>query len=248
MSLLLRISFFYSMTALSLAASDSLAESSFQTGNKAYENADYEAAKTRFKAALEIDESPATRHNLGLTYLQLNQPAQAIWQLERALLLNPSNLDYREKRNLIREQLGLAELKKKWYFRVSQLVPVQIWWISASISFWVLLAALILPCLLEKKSANHNRLLTLSGSLCMLIFSLTAIRLNFEDYRTGILIHQETIPLNAAPATVAPESGFARPGEHARILDQYNHFYQIKTEGSATGWVSKDHFRPLVDR
>lgn len=249
MSLLLRIYILLSVTALTLTAADSADGSylsHFQAGNEAYEKADYETAKTEFTTALKIDETPAARQNLGLTYFQLDQPAQAIWQLERALLLDPFNWDYREKRNLIRKQLGLPENPTTWYFLFSQFFPIQVWLIIATVSFWLLLAASILPVLFGRKVNSRNRLLNLF-SLLILILSLTAIWLNAKTLRTGILIAEKTIPLNAAPATTTPESGFARPGERARVLNQHNDFYQIKTESSATGWISEDNFRLLVD-
>ena len=48
MSLLLRISFFFTAFALALSANGSAAETHFQTGIKAYENGDYGTAETAF--------------------------------------------------------------------------------------------------------------------------------------------------------------------------------------------------------
>ena len=61
------------------------------------------------------------------------------------------------------------------------------------------------------------------------------------------MLSSENTVLHAAPATAAPEGGFARSGERVRVLDQHNNFYQIETEGAATGWISKDNFRLLVE-
>ena len=116
---------------------------SFQAGIEAYEQGAYETAKTEFSKTLETNETAAARHNLALTELQIKNPAEAVWQLERALLLNPSNSEYRNKLNLVRQQLGLATTSPKWYFRFTRLAAPPAWMIIASLSFWLLLALLM---------------------------------------------------------------------------------------------------------
>lgn len=231
-------------SAGAIASTTENAPTSFQAGIEAYEKGDYPVAQSKFSAILETEETPAARHNLGLTYFQLDQPAQAVWQLERALLLDPFNRDYREKRDFAREQLGLTGNPTKGYYRFSQLLATEVWFIFASISFWLLIAAIILPALNQKTGDSRIRLLRFL-SLLILAFSLTALAFNRRILQTGTVLAEETTSLHAAPASAAPESGFARPGERARVLDRHNDFYQIKTEGSATGWISKDAFRPF---
>lgn len=246
MSLLPRISFFFITFALVLSANGSTAGTHFQTGIKAYENGDYGTAETAFTMAVETDETPAARHNLGLTYLQLDQPAQAVWQLERALLLDPFNRSYREKLTLLRNQLGLSPGAPKWYIQFSRILAFKAWVMVATLSFWLLLALLILPRVNQKKASHRIKLLSLLSAL-ILTLSLTAIQLNLKTLNSGTVLSKETTALHAAPATAAPESGFARPGERAHVIDRHNDFYKIKTEGSATGWLSKTDFHPLAD-
>ena len=246
MSLLPRISFFFTAFALVLSANGSIAEHHFQTGIKVYEKSDYETAETEFTMALKADETPAVRHNLGLTYLQLDQPAKAVWQLERALLLDPFNRSYRKKLNLIRNQLGLSPVTPKWSIQFSRIVAFKVWVIFATLSFWLLLALLILPGLNHKKASSRIKLLSLLSAL-ILALSLTVIWLNLKTLKSGTVLSEETTALHAAPATAAPESGFARPGERAHIIDRHNDFYKIKTEGSATGWLSGTDFYPLAE-
>lgn len=218
----------------------------FEAAIEAHEQGDYAAAKTKFLAALEINETAAARHNLGLTELQLDHPAEAVWQLERGLILDPFNRDYRNKLSLVRKQLGLTASTQEWHLLFSQIVSLNVWTIVATISFWLLLAAWILPKLSGKKASTRIHLIRLFNSLA-LVLSLTAIWLNLKDLKTGIVLAEETTALHAAPATAAPEIGFARPGERAHVLDQHNDFYQVKTEGSATGWISNNDFRLVHD-
>ncbi len=246
MSLSLRLSLFYGVVALAFTANGLTAENPFQSGIEAYEQGDYKTAKTEFTLAVNTNETPAARHNLGLALFQLDKPAQAVWQLERALILNPFNKDYRKKRNLVREQLGLTGDPTEWYDSLSQLVSISAWLMIATVSLWLLVGVFILPVLNDKSAGIRVQLLR-CFSLLTLTLSLIAIGLNLQTHKTGIILSEETASLHAAPANAAPESGFARPGERAHVLDQHNNFYKIKTEGSATGWISEDDFRLLVE-
>lgn len=246
MSVKLRILFCYLAATVAIFALSDDSEKSFRSGIEAYEGGKYELATTKFNDALKINETAAARHNLGLTYFQMDRPAEAIWQLERALLLAPFNKNYREKLNATREQLGLMPITQKWYNVASQLLTPRNWMIIAVASFWLFLAAWILPRLggfKKRPSVQFARLI----SLLVFALSLSALWLNSRMLQFGAILSDEATSLHAAPATAAPETGLVRPGERGRIIDQYNDFYQIESEGLTIGWISKDVFRPLVD-
>ena len=246
MSSSFRILALYSLTAIAVFAATSETEPPFQSGIEAYQNTEYKTAKAQFTAALELDETAAARHNLGLAYFQLGAPAEAVWQLERAHLLEPFNAGYRYKLEAVRQELGLFAGSAKWYVLASAALATKTWVIIATISFWLLLAVFILPRISDTKPSLGIKTLRVI-SMAALTLSIPSLWLNLRLLQTGTIITDEASSLHAAPASAAPESGTARPGERARILDQYNHFYEIETEGQATGWISKDAFRPLAD-
>ena len=236
----------YSLTAIAAFAANGEPASPFQSGIEAYQDAEYETAKTQFNAALELAETAAARHNLGLAHFQLSAPAEAVWQLERAQLLEPFNAGYRYKLEAVRQELGLFAGSAKWYTLASAALPTKTWLILATVSFWLLLAVLILPRLSDTKVSIGLKTLRVI-SIAALILSIPSLWINQRLLQTGTIITDQATSLHAAPASAAPQSGTARPGERARILDQYKHFYEIKTEGQATGWISKDAFRPLAN-
>ena len=243
MSSLLRITLLYLIAAVSVFA----AEPAFEQGIEAYQNGQYKEAKAQFTAAPDAGETAAARHNLGLAHFQLGAPAEAVWQIERAQLLAPFNADYRFKLGAIRQELGLFAGAPSWASLASQALSTRNWIILASISFWLLLAACILPRIGGTKPGLWTKSLRVI-TILILILALPALWLNQRLLQSGTILTDESVSLHAAPASAAPESGTARPGERARILDQYNNFYEIETAGQATGWISKDHFRALTDR
>ncbi|HAV13286.1 MAG TPA: hypothetical protein DCX06_07340 [Opitutae bacterium] len=218
---------------------------SFTEATTAYENGDYEEAAKQFEAIALENETAAVRHNLALSYFQLGQPAEATWQIERALKIDPLKTEYHFKLGALRQQIGLFETTPEWYIIGAQLLRTQTWIFISCASIWLLLAACILPKI-SGKTPNLGIKATRIITVLALALSLPALWLNHSLDQKGIIVSNAPTDLHAAPASAAPASGVARPGERARILDHHNEFYQIETEGLATGWVSKDEFRTLA--
>ncbi|MGJ8653329.1 MAG: tetratricopeptide repeat protein [Opitutaceae bacterium] len=217
---------------------------SFTDGISAYENGEYETAIKHFEATIADEETAAARHNLALSYFQLGQPAEAAWQIERALRIDPINTEYHYKLGALRQQVGLFESRPKWHVLGAQLLSTSTWILLCGISFWLLLAAWILPSIANSKPNLFIKAVRLTT---VIIFTITlpALWLQHSLSQSGIVISNEPTDLHAAPASAAPATGVARPGERARIVDQFNDFYQIETEAQITGWISKTDFRAL---
>ena len=242
MSTYLRILLLYFVTTIAALATSP----SFEQGIESYQNNEYDSAQAQFTSAIEDDETAAAQHNLALTYLQLGSPALAIWHLERAQLLAPLNADYRFKLEAVRQQIGLFAGAPKWYTLASQSLPTNVWLIIASISIWLFLLLWMLPSITGIKPSIKIKSLRFL-TLIALLLALPSAWLNLRMIEAGTVIANESVSLHAAPASAAPESGIARAGERARVIDTYKHFYEVETEGLATGWISKDVFRPFVD-
>ena len=218
----------------------------FQAGIEAYHNGEYATAQAQFRAAVQAHETAAARHNLGLSHIQLDAPAAAVWQLERAQLLAPFNSEYRFKLAALRQQLGLSAGTPPWYAQAAELLPSRAWLVLACSSFWVLLAACLLPRGSNRRAGIRIKSLR---ALCLLglLAALPSLAVHRGRLQSGTVVASEMTRLHAAPASAAPQSGSARPGERGRIVDQHNDFYAIETESQASGWIAKQAFRALSD-
>jgi tetratricopeptide (TPR) repeat protein len=217
----------------------------FSQAIAAYEDSDYTAAIELFESDVATTETAAARHNLALSYFQNANPAEAAWQIERAIKLAPLNTEYRYKLGALRQQIGLFDSRPDWYIVGAQFLTTKAWIAVACISFWLLLAACALPRI-GGIPANLSIHTTRALCVCLLAIALPALWLNHGLDQAGIVVSNTPSDLHAAPASAAPTSGIARPGERARIIDQHNEFYQVETEGQATGWISKEAFRALA--
>jgi tetratricopeptide (TPR) repeat protein len=214
----------------------------FQAGVDAYHESEYEKAVEAFKKASAAQETGAAHHNLALALLQQNRAGEAVWQMERALQLEPTNEQYHYKLGAIRQQLGLNMSRPKWYELAARAISTQAWIILLAVCFWAALAAILLPRCAGLKARLPIKAIR-AVSLIGLILASLALYLNRDQHSRGIILTDTPADLHAAPASAAPKTGLARPGERGQALGQFESFVEIQTEGGARGWVRSEKFR-----
>ncbi|MEN8662766.1 MAG: tetratricopeptide repeat protein [Lentimonas sp.] len=218
---------------------------SFSDGVTAYEQGEYEQALNHFDTAVAENETAAARHNMALSYFQLGQPAEAAWHIERGLRLAPLKEEYHYKLGALRQQLSLFENSSSWYTIGAQFLRTKTWIVVTCISFWLLLAACALPAI-GGLPVNLGIKTVRGITVILMLLALPALWVNHGLNQSGIVVSDTPTDLHTAPASAAPASGVARPGERARIVDQFKDFYKVKTEAQITGWISTEDFRALA--
>ena len=235
----IRITFLMLFLGVSLSANPS-----FEEAVEAYHESDYATAAAAFEASISKEETGAARHNLALALYHQGDISGAVWQLERALQLEPSNEQFLFKLGALRQQLGLINQKPSWYQIASQSLSIQTWIIIFSVGFWMALAAYLLPKI-GGKSGNLLIATARFAGISGIVLSSLALYLQRDQSVRGIILSESPIDLHAAPATAAPQVGLARPGERGKLLDTHNGYIEIQTEGGAVGWVSDRNFRQI---
>jgi len=234
----------FAIACLAIIIPPALHADDFQSGLDAYHESQYAEAAAAFERKLEGSESASARHNLALSLYQQAQPAEAVWQLERAVRLDPLNESYLFKLGALRQQLGLYELPTTWWQSAANVLAQSIWIWIASIGFWIVVAAIMLP-----RIGGFNRpivlKLLLGFATFALLLSTAALIIHSTQQASGVVVSNEGVMLHHAPASAAPEAGLARPGERAHILDQHKDFLKIETEAKITGWIEQSQFREL---
>lgn len=216
----------------------------FQDGLKAYETGNYDAASESFEKTAHLNETAAARHNLALSAYQSGQLANAVWQLERALRIEPHNKEYRFKLSSLRQQIGLPHGQPSWPNVAANTLSVPQWGGLATIALWGGLAAWVFPLALRHKPGLGLKAVRIL-SLLFLAATVPALEFHRRAANEGVIISEQSVELRAAPANAAPQTGLARPGERIRILDSHGDFDKIRTEGAASGWLPKEAFRRI---
>ena len=194
----------------------------FEAGLAAYEAEAYDEAAAAFEAALAAGETPALRHNAALAAFRLGKPAEALWHLERALRLAPLDPAYREKRALLRAQLGLPADPPPWYTLGAAALGLNAWLCIAALTGWSWLALLLLPRCAGRRPAPGLRIL-----------------------RALIALGDAAHAPRAAPAAAAPVTGRVQPGAHLQISETFRDYFKVRSKAGADGWLHREALRPL---
>lgn len=233
------------LIALLLSFSATLLQADdFSTGIDAYHDDRYTKAEAAFERSLEHEETAAVRHNLALSLYRQERFAEALWQLERALRIDPLSQSYRVKLGALRQQMGLTRQPDASWVIASSVFSFGTWVWLASLSFWVLLAAFLLPRFADRKRPLFGKIMA-SISLVILVFSISALTIQRFNAVSATVIAETPVPLHHAPAGAAPEAGQANPGERTRQIDQFKDFWKVKTESGLIGWIQSDALRKL---
>ncbi|MGB0416022.1 MAG: SH3 domain-containing protein [Coraliomargarita sp.] len=221
------------------------ATDSFSRGLKAYEAGNFSSAAEHFQSSVEDSETSAARHNLALSLFQSGKQAEAAWQLERAIRIEPFKDEFRFKSEALREHLGLMPQRPSWHQLFAETCTRSQWaWIAIA-GIWLTVLSIVLPIASRYPAGLAIRSVRTIGLITVLI-AVPGYALQQKLNQIGVVISEQPLALHAAPAQATPETGTARPGERARVIDQHGDYYRIETEGQATGWIAAESFRPLI--
>ena len=219
----------------------------FQAGVAAYQSGQYAAAAQAFKDSAGLHPAAGTLQNLGLSEWEHGQPGPAIVAWERALWLDPFNSAAKGNLRFVRKTTLLDAPDLAWYEVVSTWLPANWWgWIGA-ISFWVAIAAILLPTVFRiRKSAWHQAIAALG--LTVFLLTLPAGLGVHTRSRIGFIVEKNS-PLRWTPTTEADfKLAQLSVGEPVRILRSRGNFLLIKLHSTAeTGWVLRSQLALISD-
>ena len=196
---------------------------------------DYRTAVRDYEQILDREGfSAPVLFNLGNAWLRLGNPARAILDYERALVLSPHSAAIEANLAAAQQRAGLAPqevgpwLAAARYFSFDTYV-----WVGLG-AFWVLCAAVVLLCLngLARRIARPLILLAVV-TLCV---SADAAVLEWPDLQRAVVVAPAVMHL--APAQSAATSGSLQEGQVVWLQEQYAGFSFVRGADGHTGWVS----------
>jgi tetratricopeptide (TPR) repeat protein len=221
---------------LMLASSSAFADQpALAAAARAAAGGDYRAAVRDYEQILDKEGFAApVLFNLGNAWLRLGNPARAILNYERALVLSPRSAAIDANLAAAQQRAGLApQAVGPWraaarYFSFDTYV-----WAGLG-AVWVLCAALILVCLGGKARRIARPLILLAVvTLCV---SADAAVLEWPDLQRAVVMAPALMHL--APAQSAATSGSLREGEVVWLQEQYAGFNFVRTADDRTGWLN----------
>ena len=224
-------------------------DSLFLSGNQSYQEQNYEAAIQAYSSILESGlESSDLYYNIGNAHYKLGQSTRAILFYEKALKLNPKDMD-------IKYNLALAN---KLIVDKIEALPVPFykgWWLDiinslhvdtfAMLSILFLFLAVIGILLffrtnngLIKRASFFLMLVFAIGSSFTFLFAKSQYTTNYTS--NNAIVSSSRASIYSAPNTTSTTLFIVHDGLKVSILKTENQWNQIMLPDGSIGWVPEE--------
>ena len=227
-----------------LAAAD--AQQVFNEANQAYKEGNYRIAADGYESILKGGNvfSKELFFNLGNAYFRLNEIGLSMLNYERALRLDPTDVDIQQNLVVVRTrvsddiELVTTAFFIRWWHNLRGLFPADTWgtfglffiWLSAvGFAFWLLDTERH-----RKKYGFITGLTALPFSMFLFLLAQTAASVMRTPY--GIVISHETA-LKNAPDPNATTVYNLHEGLKIEILDIIGTMTKVKLPNGEDGWL-----------
>jgi tetratricopeptide (TPR) repeat protein len=223
------------------------AQSSFDKGNALYQESKYEQAVQEYENVIKVDKKQSAElyYNLGNCYYKLNKVAPAIYNYEKALVLNPNhaealnNLKFAKKLTIdeIKEvpKVGFAKLIRNF----TGIYHYNTWaWISVGI------ASAFLLCFIGYYFSQLTRskrvyFIGMFLILLALLVSLTAGFLeksHFDNERPAI-VFAEIAEVRSEPQKAGSPIFTLHEGAKVYVKQSLQNWKKIELTDGTEGWI-----------
>ena len=228
----------------------------FVSANELYRNAAFEEAIKKYKKIESQDTVSSELYlNLGNAYYKLNKVGPSIFYYEKALKLDPLNVDV--KNNLIfAKRLALdniEEVPKTVFQRINKNYLQKLSYNDWAIVVVVLSfsSAIFFLLFYFGYSSTRKRLyFTTSGiSLLLLIFSIFITYNQYSQTTKNIeaIVFVKKTAVRNAPTFNSEEIFILHEGTKVMVLDAVDNWKKIKLIDGKQGWMIADEIKLLTD-
>lgn len=224
------------------------AQTPFDKGNDFYQKGNYQAAITQYESILNSGQESAELYfNLGNCYYKLNKVAPAVYNFEKALLLQPNdneilnNLSFAQKMAIDEIQ----EVPKVGFSKIivdfTSSLHYDAWaWMA------IVLAVLFLVSFVIYYFSNTTlvKRIFFSGMVVFLVMIIVSFFSGFyeknrmENERPAIVFF-DTVSVKSEPNATSQNAFVLHAGTKVLILEDLDNFHKIQLADLKEGWVEK---------
>jgi tetratricopeptide (TPR) repeat protein len=250
---LITILLFYLLSILQGFSSD-IPDSLVLSGNKAYNEANYEEAARHYQSVIDNGFASASLYyNLGNSYFKLNNIPAAILYYEKALKLDPKDEDINFNLNLANSRIidkiePVPEffIRKWWNQLVMIMLPAH--WGIITIMFFILLLVSITVFIISR-SVLIRKISFWAGSL-VLVLTLISFYIGnrslrvLQDQQHGI-IFTPTVTVKSSPTDNSVDLFVIHEGTKVELLDKLEGWSEVKIANGSIGWVRDSDYKAI---
>lgn len=222
------------------------AQTGFEKGNDLYNKGKYDLAAKEYESVLATNkESVELYFNLGNCYFKLHKTAPAIYNYEKALVLNPSdknvlnNIKFAQKQNIdeikVVPKVGFAKLLRDF----TGIYPFDTWaWITISFAF-LFLSFFIGYYFSQTVVLKRIFFLGMFVILLLLLMSISAAffeKSHFDNEKPAIVFAEST-ELRSEPQKSSSVTFVLHEGTKVYVEETLGNLKKIQLTDGSEGWI-----------
>lgn len=230
------------------------AQSPFDKANLLYKKGQYQEAISEYEYVFRSKKhSSELYYNLGNCYYKLNKVAPAIYNFEKALLLNPedaeiqNNLRFAQKRTIddikVVPKVGFSRILDE--FTAKHHYDVWAWFAVGFSGFFLLLflAFYFSKATLPKRLFFTAMIFSFLAALSCVAIAISAK--NTFDNDIPAIVFAESMPVKTEPKSDAPDSFVLHEGAKVFVIQSLDSWIKIELTDGKKGWVLQNNIRML---
>lgn len=230
------------------------AQNGFDKGNAAYRKGDYHEAISQYESVLKTKKHSAELYfNLANSYYKTNKVAPAIYNYEKASLLDPGDREIENNLNFAKK-MTIDDIKEtprvgfnKMIQDVTSSFGVDSWaWISVGFSFVFLL---LFVGYYFSGTTLAKRLFFVSMFLSLLVIVVGVLSAVFEKsvYQEDrpAIVFAEVMPVKTEPKNDAPDAFVLHEGTKVYILETLDNWRRVQLPDETEGWVEENAIKEV---
>ena len=222
------------------------AQSGFEKGNALYQSGNYESAIMAYESVISVKkQSPELYFNLGNCYYKLNKVAPAIYNYEKALVLDPNNkevlnnLKFAHKLQIdeIKEvpKVGFAKLLRDFTANFHY----DSWaWISVGLAFLFLMFFL---GYYFSQYTLYKRIFFIGMFVLVFLILISVLSAIFEknhyQNERPAIVFAEVVSVKNEPKTSGSDVLILHEGTKVFVLETLDNWKKIQLTDGTEGWI-----------
>ena len=230
------------------------AQTAFDKGNNLYQKGNYQEAITAYKSVVNSGQQSAELYfNLGNCFYKLNKVAPAIYNFEKALLLNPNDTEIQNNLSFAQKMTidEVVEVPKVGFAKIirdfTSSYHYDTWaWIA------IVFSVLFLLCFVGYYFSNTTMLkrIFFTTMIFVLLFSIMSVFAGFFEKNQNnndrpAIVFATITSVKSEPKSTAQDAFVLHAGTKVFVLESLNNYKKIQLLDLKQGWIEKSAIKEL---
>jgi tetratricopeptide (TPR) repeat protein len=237
------------LVCMPVAGQSKVEQMVFEKANQLYLNGEYSSAREEYQKIINSGfESVELYYNLGNTFYKLGQIPPAILYYEKALIINPKDLDIRFNLDLA-NKLVVDKINpvnefffRKWFRNISGILETDTWGYISLISFVLLLSVILVVYV--ARGFKFRKVMVTSGVilLILLVFSLLfgGIQSKQSVHPDSAIVFSSSLTAKSSPDPGGTDLFVIHEGVKVKITDKVGTWIRIRLADGNEAWIPEN--------